>query len=76
MNFIHSMNNSKPHLATCPDSAAVAGSILPLCKCTVFTAVLLVLPNIPEDGDNKHSYVTITHYLISRRYGVCVRSYV
>jgi hypothetical protein len=36
----------------------------------------MVLPNIPEDGDNKHSYVTVTRYLILRYYGGCVRSYV
>ena len=73
---IHSVNNSKSRLATCRASASAAGSILPLCKCTVFTAVLLVLPKIPEDGDNKNSYVTFTRYLISRRYGGCFRSYV
>ena len=70
------MNHSKPHLATYRDSASAAGSTLPLRNSTALTAVLLVLPNIPEDGDNSHSYVTVTCYLISRRYGGCVRSYV
>ena len=69
------MNHSKPRLATGRASASAAGSTLPLCKCTVFTAVLLVLPNIAEDGD-KHRYVTFTRSLISRRYRGCVRSYV
>jgi len=73
---IHSLNHSKPHLSTRRASASAAGSTLSLCKCTGFTAVLMVLPNIPEDGNNKHSYVTVTRYLISRCYGGCVRSYI
>jgi hypothetical protein len=72
---IHSVNHWKCRLATCRASNAAACSKLPLCKCRVFRAVLLVLPNVLEDGHKKQMY---NSYSLSdtRPYGGYVGRYV
>jgi hypothetical protein len=48
------VNHMQSRLANSRAFDVAAGSTLPLCESTVLTAVMFILPNSPDDGDNKH----------------------